>query len=104
MFDKLMEAQQMAGEVKKRLDAIGVTGTAESGKITVNANGNKVVQSVVIDEAFFKSADREELEELLVVAINKAIEQAENVSKSEMAAMTQQMFGGLGNLFGPPTP
>jgi hypothetical protein len=28
------------------------------------------------------------------------MEQAENVSQSEMAAMTQQMFGGLGNLFG----
>jgi DNA-binding YbaB/EbfC family protein len=103
MFDKLMEAQQKAGEVKKRLDGITVTGTAEGGKITVTANGNKVVQSVTIDEAFHKEADKEELEELLVVAINKALEQAENVSQSEMAAMTQAMLGGmggLGNLFG----
>jgi DNA-binding YbaB/EbfC family protein len=103
MFDKLMEAQQKAGEVKQRLDAITVTGTAEGGKITVQANGNKVVKSVVIDEAFLKDADKEELEELLVVAINKAMEQAENVSQSEMAAMTSAMLGGmggLGNLFG----
>jgi DNA-binding protein YbaB len=54
MFDKLMEAQQKAGEVKKRLDAITVTGTAEGGKISVLANGNKVVQSVSIDETFLK--------------------------------------------------
>jgi DNA-binding YbaB/EbfC family protein len=103
MFDKLMEAQQKAGEVKQRLDAITVTGTAESGKITVTANGNKLVKSVVIDEAFLKEADKEELEELLVVAINKAMEQAENLSQSEMAAMTSAMLGGmggLGNLFG----
>lgn len=100
MFDKIMEAQQKAGEVKKRLDAIHVTGTAEGGKITVNANANKVFQSINIDEDFFKGADKEELEELLLVAINKAMEQAENVSQSEMAAMTQQMFGGLGGLFG----
>ncbi|MFI5157302.1 MAG: YbaB/EbfC family nucleoid-associated protein [Sphingobacteriales bacterium] len=100
MFDKIMEAQQKAGEVKKRLDAISVTGTAEGGKITVNANANKVIQSINIDETFFADADREELEELLLVAINKAMEQAENVSQSEMAAMTQQMFGGLGGLFG----
>ena len=98
-----MEAQQKAGEVKKRLDAITVTGTAEGGKISVQANGNKVVQSVNIDPDFFKDADKEELEELLVVAINKALEQAENISQSEMAAMTQAMLGGmggLGNLFG----
>jgi len=98
-----MEAQQKAGEVKKRLDAITVTGTAEGGKITVLSNGNKVIQSVTIDTDFYKEADKEELEELLVVAINKAIEQAENLSQTEMAAMTQAMLGGmggLGNLFG----
>lgn len=103
MFDKLMETQQKAGEVKKRLDAITVTGTAEGGKISVQANGNKVVQAVSIDADFFKDADKEELEELLVVAINKAMEQAENLSQSEMAAMTSAMLGGmggLGNLFG----
>lgn len=98
-----MEAQQKAGEVKKRLDAITVTGTAEGGKITVQANGNKVVRSIAIDEEFLKEAGKEELEELLVVAVNKALEQAENVSQSEMAAMTSAMLGGmggLGNLFG----
>ncbi len=95
-----MEAQQKAGEVKKRLDAITVSGSAEGGKITVNANGNKVIQSINIDDDFFKQADKEELEELLIVALNKALEQADNVSQSEMAAMTQQMFGGLGGLFG----
>ena len=100
MFDKLMEAQQKAGEVKSRLDAVSVSGTAEGGKITVIANGNKVVQAINIDADFLKDADKEELEELLLVAINKALEQADNVSQSEMAAMTQQMFGGLGGLFG----
>ncbi len=98
-----MEAQQKAGEVKQRLDAITVTGTAEGGKITVKSNGNKVIQSINIDADFYKDADKEELEELLVVAINKAIEQAENLSQTEMAAMTQAMLGGmggLGNLFG----
>jgi DNA-binding protein YbaB len=100
MFDKLMEAQAKAGEVKKRLDAITVSGSAEGGKITVQANGNKVVQSVTIDEAFLKEANKEELEELLVIAINKAMEQADNVSQSEMAAMTKDMFGGLGGMFG----
>jgi len=100
MFDKLFEAQQKAGEVKQRLDAITVTGTAEGGKITVTANANKVVQSVTIDENFFKDADREEIEELLAVAINKALTQADNVSQAEMAAVTRDMFGGMGGMFG----
>ncbi|NHA06287.1 YbaB/EbfC family nucleoid-associated protein [Mucilaginibacter sp. HC2] len=100
MFDKLMEAQQKAGEVKKRLDGIIVSGVAEGGKITVTANANKVVQSIHIDSAFFADADKEEIEELLAVAINKAMEQAENISQSEMAAVTKSMLGNLGGMFG----
>ena len=100
MFDKLFEAQQKAGEVKQRLDNITVTGTAEGGKITVTANGNKVLQSINIEEAFLKEADKEQLEELLVLAVNKAITQAENVHQTEMASMTKDMFGDLGGMFG----
>ena len=100
MFDKLFEAQQKAGEVKKRLDGIIVSGETEGGKIRITANGNKVIQSITIDEEFLKTADKEELEELLQVAVNKALVQAENVSQSEMAALTKDMFGGLGNMFG----
>ena len=94
-----MQAQQKAGEVKKRLDAITVTGVAERGKISVTANGNKVVQSIVIDDHLFNEGDKEQLEELLIIAINKAMEQADNVSQTEMAAMTKEMFGGLGGMF-----
>ncbi len=103
MFDKLMQAQQKAEEIKKRLDTITVLGEAEAGKIRVTATGNKKIQSIDIDEEFLKSAEKEELEELLTVAANKALEQAENVSQSEMQAATQDMLGGLGglgNLFG----
>lgn len=98
-----MQAQQKAEEIKKRLDNITVVGEAESGKIRVTATGNKKVQSIDINEDFLKSADKEELEELLAVAVNKALEQAENVGQSEMQAATQDMLGGLGglgNIFG----
>lgn len=100
MFDKLFEAKQKAEEVKKRLDGLTVSGSAEGGKITVTANGNKVIQSITIDEEFLKGADKEELEELLIVATNKALEQAENLHQNEMAALSRDMLGGLGNLFG----
>jgi DNA-binding protein YbaB len=43
--------------------------------------------------------DKEQLEELLIIAINKAMEKADNINQSEMAAMTKEMFGGLGGLF-----
>jgi nucleoid-associated protein EbfC len=99
MFDKLLQVQQKAEEIKKKLDTVIVTGESEGGKIKVSSNGNKVITSIEIDEAFISSADKEELEELLIVATNKALEQAESAHQSEMQAMSQDMLGGLGGLF-----
>jgi len=103
MFDKLLQAQQQAGEVKKRLDAITVTGSAGGGVVVVTANGNKQIQSVKIDPIVLKEGDIEMLEDVILTAINQALELAESINQSEMAAMTKDMLGnmgGLGQLFG----
>jgi DNA-binding protein YbaB len=103
MFDKIVEAQQKAEEVKKRLENISVSAEVEGGAIKVVALASKAIKSIEIDENFIAENGKEALEELLVIAINKVLLQAESVSQSEMAAVTQQMLGGMGglaNLFG----
>lgn len=100
MFDKLLEAQQKAEEVKRRLDTISVSAEVEGGKIKVISTANKRITNISVDPEFLKSCDPEELEELLVTAVNKVLEQAENVSQTEMQAVTRDMMGGMGNLFG----
>ena len=99
MFDKLFQAQQKAEEIKKRLDTISVSGEAEGGLIRVVGTANKEIKEITIDPVFLSNADKEELEELLVVALNKAITQAENISQAEMQAASKDMLGGLGGLF-----
>ncbi|MCY1522426.1 Nucleoid-associated protein YbaB [compost metagenome] len=100
MFDKLMAAQGMAAEIKKRLDTISVYGEVEGGAIKVTATANKAITGIEIEEEFFKEAGREELEELLLTAVNKALAQADEVSATEMQAATKSMLGGLGGMFG----
>jgi DNA-binding protein YbaB len=100
MFDKLMAAQQMADDIKKRLDTVSVYGEVEGGAIKITATANKAITAVEIQEEFFKQADKEELEELLLTAINKALSQADQVSATEMQAATKDMLGGLGGMFG----
>ncbi|RNL49712.1 YbaB/EbfC family nucleoid-associated protein [Pedobacter jejuensis] len=100
MFDKLFAAQQKAEEIKKRLDTISVFGEVENGAIKITATANKAITAVAIDEGFLKTADKEELEELLLTAINKALASAEQVSATEMQAATNDMLGGLGGMFG----
>jgi len=100
MFDKLFQAQQKAEEIKKRLDTISVASEVEGGAIKVIATANKEIKSISISPSFFESADVEELEDLLAVAINKALQQADQVSQAEMQAATKDMLGGLGGMFG----
>lgn len=94
-----MAAQQKAEEIKKRLDSVMVTGEAEGGAIKVTATANREVTDVNIDPTFFADIEKEELEELLAVAINNAMKQAENVSQTEMQGAAKDMLGGLGGLF-----
>jgi DNA-binding protein YbaB len=103
MFDKIFEAQQKAEEAKKRLDHIGLSAQVENGAIKIDATASKKITAIQINEDFLKEADKEQLEELLVTAINKVLLQAEGVAQTEMAAVTKEMMGGmgaLGNLFG----
>ena len=100
MFDKLMAAQQKADEIKKRLDTVSVFAEVEGGAIRITATANKAITAIEINDDFFKQADKEELEELLLTAINKVMLQADEVSATEMQAATKDMLGGLGGMFG----
>ena len=100
MLDQLFAAQQKAEEIKKRLNTISVYGEVENGSIKITSTANKVITGVHIGEEFLNSADKEEFEELLLTAINKALANAEEVSATEMQSATKDMLGGLGGMFG----
>lgn len=100
MLDKLFAAQQKAEEVKKRLDAITVSSEVEGGQVKVSATANKRITDIYIASELLTDFDAEELGEVLVTAVNKVLEQADNVSQTEMQAITRDMMGDLGGLFG----
>lgn len=93
MLDKLKQLQQMKGqmdEVKSRLDNIQVRGEAEG--VVVISNGNRKIVDVVVPDSLAK----DDLEDLVLLATNRALEQAENVFESEMKSVAGGMMGGLG--------
>ena len=79
-LDKLMAMKKQAEEIKERLNNITVEGEAEGGKIKVLSNGNKKITAVQIDADWIKNADKEEVEDLLVIACNRALDNAERLS------------------------
>ena len=98
MFGKLGEAKQKAEEMKLKLEAITVEGNAQG--VRVIANANKKIITVNIAPELLNPAHKEQLEDLLMLAIEHAMNQAENISAAEMKAMMGAMMPGMGNLFG----
>lgn len=98
MMKKLQEAKKQMDEIKARLETIEVIGQSPQNKISVTANGNRKIKGIRIDDSSLMD-NQEELEDLLIIAVNNAIEKADQVNESEMRGAAGAMMPGLGGLF-----
>lgn len=94
MMQKLQEMQQKVEETKARLNTITVDGEAGAGKVKVTVTGNRQVKAVNITGEL-ANYEAEELEDLLIMAFNNALEKAEQVNESEMRAAAGGMLPGM---------
>jgi len=99
MFDKLMaQMQEQTETAKKKLDTMFVTEQAENGLVKATVTGNKKLTNIEISQDI--ADDKEAIEDLVIVAVNKALEAAEKVYEQEMGGIAQDMMGGAGGMGG----
>lgn len=89
MMKKLQAMQQQVEETKSRLNNVKVTG--ESGGVKVEVNGNGVILSILLPN----DSDKSDLEQHIISASNKALEQANNMKELEMAKSAQGLMPGM---------
>lgn len=94
----MSQMQEQAAEMKKKLDESIFEAEAENGLVKVKATGNKKILSVEISNDII--GEKEAIEDLVIVAVNKAIDKAEDFAQKETGSMAKGMMPGLGNLFG----
>ena len=87
MMGKLKETQNKIEETKKRLDTVLVDEQSTDGLLKVTITANRKIKSISIDDALLE--DKGQLEDYLVVVMNKAIEKAASVNQAELAAVTR---------------
>ncbi|MXN89942.1 YbaB/EbfC family nucleoid-associated protein [Flavobacterium sp. Sd200] len=95
MMGKLKETQQKIEETKKRLDNVLVDEQSSDGLLKVTLTANRTVKSIAIDDSLLE--DKEQLEDYLVLVLNKAIAKATAVNEAELGAVAQQ---GMPNIPG----
>jgi len=99
MLGKLNEVKKAMDDIKSRLDTISVDGEAGEGTVKVIMNGNRKVTSVSIADKMMTPDRKEELEELIELALNRASEKAQNVSETEMKAAGKGILPNIPGLF-----
>jgi len=90
----MRQAQEMQGkaaEMQERLAKMEVEGTAGGGLVTITANGLQKILAVNIDPSLLADGDKEMLEDLLVAAVNQAVEKSKALGSEEMAKLTGNM-------------
>ena len=95
MMGKLKETQQKIEETKKRLDSVLIDEQSNDGLLKVTLTANRLVKSIEVDAALLD--DKEQLEDYLVLVMNKAIAKATSVNETELAAVAKD---GMPNIPG----
>ncbi len=95
MMGKLKETQQKVEATKKRLDTVTLEESSPERLVQVVITANRVVKKINIDDSLL--TDKEQLEDYLILAINKAIEKATQVNETELAAVAKE---GMPNIPG----
>src|SRR5437762_5564394 len=88
-FKMLKQLQQMQAKMAKIQEELGektVTGTAGGGMVEVVANGHQKVLSVTVKREVVDPADVEMLQDLVLAAVNDAMEKARELAAKEMGA------------------
>ncbi|MEO8934068.1 MAG: YbaB/EbfC family nucleoid-associated protein [Xanthomarina sp.] len=95
MMGKLKETQKKVEETKKRLDTVLIDEKSSDDKLKITLTANRTIKSIRIDDSLLQ--DKEELEDYLILTLNKAIEKASQVNDAELAAVAKE---GMPNIPG----
>ena len=98
MMKQIQKMQEKMAQVQQELESKTVIAEAGGGMVKVTANGRQQVVKVQIDKEVIDPNDHEMLEDLVVAATNKALEEAAKLAQEEMAKVTSGILPNIPGL------
>ena len=95
MMGKLKETQQKVEATKKRMDTVTLEEASSEDLLKVTITANREIKMIQIDDSLLE--DKEQLEDFLILTLNKAIAKATQVNETELAAVAKE---GMPNIPG----
>ena len=91
MMQQAQMMQQRMQQIQEEVEKKTVTATAGGGVVTVKMNGKKEVEEIILKPDVVDPDDIETLQDLIMVAVNDAVKQADDMMTEGMSEIT----GGL---------
>jgi hypothetical protein len=95
-----MQMQQDMARVQAELATTDFEGSAGGGVVRAVVSGKQELRSVTIDPGAVDPDDVEMLQDLVVVAVNDALDASRREAEQKMGALTGGLGAGLGGLLG----
>jgi nucleoid-associated protein EbfC len=100
MMGKLRDTQNKIEETKKRLDSVLIDEQSADGLLKVTLTANSAIKSIMVDDALLE--DKEQLEDYLILVMNKVMAKAASVNQAELDAVAKvdmPMIPGMEDMF-----
>ena len=100
--DMLAQMQQMQQDMAQQQEALEkevMTVTAGGGAISIDITGHQRIKSITIADDLIDPEDKEMLQDMLIAAVNQAIEQSQTMAAQKMEGITGNM-GGINDMLG----
>ena len=88
MMNKIKEIQQKVEETKERLKTVLIDEQSSDGLLKVTITANREIKKVDIADELLE--DKEQLEDYLILTLNKAITKATEVHEAELGAVAKE--------------
>src|SRR5215203_3851907 len=95
MMGKMKEVQTRLKEAQDNLVKLRAYGESGAGMVKATVNGKKQLLQIDIDPSLIKSEDKTILQDLVVAAVNKAQDEADNIAKEEMRKSTDGLIPNI---------
>ena len=81
MMKQLQETQKKVAEKRKQLDTVLIDEVLK-GNVKVTVTANREIKSIQVDDSMLQ--DAEELEDYLILTLNKALKRANEINEREI--------------------
>ena len=98
MMGKLKETRAKVEATKERLNTVMVDEKSNDGLLHCTITANREIKSIEIDDQLLE--DKEQLEDYLILTLNKAIAKASEVHETEIAAVAKEGMPNIPGLDG----